>query len=72
MERFTVEEINLICIYVAGSSALESWAEVIREIRTAIKYLEDGELWELSERVAGKLEAMTDKEFAGLDFVVAE
>lgn len=72
MGRFNVEETNLICIYVAGSGALESRTEVLREIRTAMRYLEDGELLELSKRVAGKLEAMTDEEFAELEFVAAE
>ena len=72
MGRFNVKEINLICIYAAGSGALESRMEVIREIRTAMKYLKDGGLLEPSERVVGKLETMTNEEFAGLEIVAAE
>ncbi|MCX4269370.1 MAG: transposon-transfer assisting family protein [Lachnospiraceae bacterium] len=64
---FTVEESNLICIF-AG----EVRNEVIRDIERALPYLEDTDLEELSSRVIGKLQSMTDKEFAQLELTEAE
>ena len=67
MNRFSVEESNLISIF-AG----ESRTEVIQDISRALKYLEDSVLLELSEKVLGQLKCMSDEEFAGLDFIAAE
>ena len=64
---FTVEESNLICIF-AG----EGRNEVIKDIERALPYLEDTDLEELSSRVIGKLQSMTDKEFAQLELTEAE
>lgn len=74
MNGFSVEESNLISIFATegGAFSLESRRSVIEDIIGAMKYLEDGELLELSERVVGKLEAMTDEEFAGVEFVAEE
>ena len=49
-QNFTVEEVNLICIF-AG----ESRSEVIEDIERAYPYLEDTDMLELSGRVVGKL-----------------
>ena len=65
--NFTVEEINLICIF-AG----ESRNEVIKDIERALPYLEDTDMAELSGRVIGKLRGMTDEEFAQLELTEAE
>lgn len=67
MNEFNVEEINLISIYTGRSRT-----EVMQDIETAKKYVEDNELLELSERVVGKLNEMSDEEYAGLEFVAAE
>ncbi len=67
MNGFSVEESNLISIF-AG----ESRTEVIEDISSALKYLEDDVLLELSERVLERLKNMSDEEFAGIDFVAAE
>ena len=55
---FTVEEVNLICVF-AG----ESRSEVIEDIERALPYLEDTDMLELTNRVIGKLRNMTDDEF---------
>ena len=64
---FTVEETNLICIFQSDSRA-----KVIEDIHKAMKHIEDDELVELSVRVAGKLENMSDEMFAGIDLEFAE
>ena len=72
--RFTVEESNLICVFVSESKAftLESRGEVIEDIERALPYLEDTDMLELSGRVVGKLRHMTDEEFAQLELTEAE
>ena len=65
--NFTVEEVNLICIY-AG----ESRSQVIEDIERALQYLEDPDMEELSNRVIGKLRNMTDEEFEQLELTEAE
>ena len=62
--KFTVEEVNLICIFECKSRT-----KVISDIKKAIKYLDDDEM---SNRVVAKLDDMTDKEFAEMEFIVTE
>lgn len=65
--KFTVEEVNLICVF-----EFRSRTKVISDIKKAIKHLDDDEMVELSNRVVAKLDDMTDKEFAVMEFVVTE
>ena len=65
--NFTVEEVNLICIY-AG----ESRGEVIEDIERALPYLDDSDMAELSNRIIGILRNMTDEEFEQLELIVAD
>ena len=65
--NFTVEEVNLICIF-AG----ESRSEVIADIERALPYLDDTDMAELSGRIIGKLRNMTDEEFGQLELIEAE
>ena len=65
--NFTVEEVNLICIF-AG----ESRNEVIEDIERALQYLDDPDMEELSNRIIGKLRNMTDEEFEQLELTEAE
>ena len=65
--NFTVEEVNLICIF-AG----ESRSEVIEDIERALQYLDDPDMEELSHRIIGKLRNMTDEEFEQLELIEAE
>lgn len=62
--NFTVEEVNLICIF-AG----ESRGKVIEDIERALPYLDDSDMKELSNRVIGKLQNMTDEEFEQLELI---
>ena len=60
MNRFTVEEINLISIYIADTRR-----ELIGEMTGALPYM-DGEMRELALRTLAKLRAMSDADFAAL------
>ena len=64
---FNVEESNLICIF-AG----EGRNEVIEDMERTLPYLEDTDMEELTNRVIGKLQNMTDKEFEQLELTEAE
>ena len=64
---FTVEETNLICIFQSDSRA-----KVIEGIHKAMKHINDDELVELSVCVAGKLESISDEEYARLALEAAE
>lgn len=65
--NFTVEEVNLICIF-AG----ESRSQVIGDIDRALQYLDDLDMEELSNRIIGKLRNMTDEEFEQLELTEVE
>ena len=65
--NFTVEEVNLICIY-AG----ENRGEVIEDIERALPYLDDKDMAELSNRIIEKLQNMTDEEFEQLELIEAD
>lgn len=65
--NFTVEEVNLICIF-AG----ESRSEVIEDIERALLYIDDLDMEELSHKVLGKLRNMADEEFLRYNFIMDE
>lgn len=65
--KFTVEEINLICIFESRSRT-----QVISGIKEAIKYLDDEAMIELSLQVMQKLNDMSDEQFEELVFVATE
>ena len=71
---FTVEEVNLICVFASESGAftLESRSEVIKDIERALPYLEDTYMEELSISVVRKLHDMTDEEFEWLELEEAD
>lgn len=59
---FTVEEINLMCIYDTSGRG-----RLLAGIRESLPDILEPELSELAQGVIGRLEAMTDREFAALD-----
>ena len=63
MERFTVEETNLMCIYNTGTRQ-----GLIAELAAMQIHLEadETELSELTRSVMEKLSAMSDEQYAGL------
>lgn len=66
MKHFTVEETNLISIYHTGTRAA-----VIEEMTAALPYM-DGDTQELTRRVMGKLDGLTDDEYTGLSIDPAD
>ena len=64
MGNFTFEEMNLMCIYNTGSRT-----GLIDSLRATRGYLapEETELRELTDSALGKLQTMSDAEFAQLE-----
>jgi hypothetical protein len=62
-ELFSVEEINLMCIFdTSGRSVL------IAELTAAVSSFEEPELAEIAEAAINKLNKMSDADFAVLEF----
>ena len=66
MNRFTVEETNLLSIYHEGSKA-----QLIENMTAALPFM-DEDMRELAKRTLSKVEAMTEAEFAGLPIYAAD
>ena len=66
MNRFTVEETNLLSIYHEGSKA-----QLIENMTTALPYMDAG-LRELAERTISKVNALTDAEYKELSVYPAD
>lgn len=67
MSNFTVEEINLMCVFEANGRT-----ELIENIGRVLPHLDDRDMEELANRVIGKLQNMTDEEFAEVVLEAAE
>ena len=67
MNKFTVEEINLMCVFEGhGRKGMAA------DIRNVIKHIQDSNMAELAEQVLEKLESMSDEEFAEVALEAAE
>ena len=64
MGNFTVEEMNRMCIYNTGSRT--GLIDSLREMRSELAP-EETELRELTDSALGKLQTMSDAEFAELE-----
>ena len=64
MGNFTFEEMNLLCIYNNGSRT--GLIDALTEMRGELSP-EEAELRELTDSPLGKLQAMSDAEFAELE-----
>ena len=67
MDKFTVEEINLMSPFEG-----QDRTGMIAEIKNVIPHIQDSDMVELAEQAIGKLEAMSDEEFAGVALEAAE
>lgn len=61
---FTSDEMNLICIYDTSDKA-----ELEKQLRLSVPYIENTELREITETVINKLERMTAEEFEQTEFI---
>lgn len=61
---FTSDEMNLICIYNTSDKA-----ELEKQLRLSVPYIENVELREITETVINKLERMTAEEFEQTEFI---
>ena len=62
LELFTVEEINLMCIFDASSRAI-----LIDEVASAMPYFDEPEFAEIAESVLAKLNMLNDADFDALE-----
>ena len=67
MERFSVEEINLMCIFDTSSRTA-----LLEELVTGLHDVQDPEMITIFGSTIEKLEAITDEEFAGIGFYIAD
>ena len=67
MDKFTVEEMNLMCVFEG-----QDRKSMIADIKNVIPYIQDSDMVELARQVLGKLEAMSDAEFAEVVLEAAE
>lgn len=58
MGKFTVEEINLMCVF-----GTENRNKLIADMKNVLPHLEDSDMTELAETMCRKLEKMSDEEF---------
>ncbi len=65
--EFTVEEINFMCVFEG-----QDRKGMITDTKNIIPHIQDNDMVELAEQVLGKLEAMSDAEFAEVTLEAAE
>lgn len=67
MDKFTVEEVNLMCVFEGQDRMC-----MIADIKNVIPHIQDSDMVELAGQVLEKLEAMSDEEFAQVALEAAE
>ena len=67
MDKFTVEEINLMCVFEGKDRK-----GMAADIKNVIPHIQDSDMVELAGQVLEKLEAMSDEEFAQVALEAAE
>ena len=67
MGKFTVEEVNLMCVFEG-----QDRKGMVADIKNVIPHIQDSDMVELAGQVLGKLEAMSDEEFAQVALEAAE
>ena len=67
MDKFTVEEINLMCVFEG-----QDRSGMIADIKNVISHIQDSDMVELSKQVLEKLEAMSDEDYAEVALNTAE
>ncbi len=66
MNRFTVEETNLLSIYNEGGKA-----QLVENMTAALPFM-DEDMRELAKRTLSKVDELTEAEYAGLGIFAAD
>ena len=67
MNKFTVEEINFMCVFET-----QDRTDMIGQIRQVMPHIKDSDMEDIAGQILEKLEGMNDKEFAELVLEAAE
>ncbi len=67
MERFTVEEMNLMCIYDTSSRDA-----LLADLRTGLNDVYEPEMCDIFDNAIEKLERLTDEAFSEIGFYIAD
>lgn len=67
MDKFTVEEINLMCVFEG-----QDRTGMIADIKNVLPHIQDSGYGGVAGQVLGKLEVMSDAEFAEVALEAAE
>ena len=67
MDKFTVEEVNLMCVFEG-----QDRKGMIADIKNVIPHIQDSDMVELAGQVLGKLETISDEEFAEVALEAAD
>ena len=67
MNKFTVEEINFMCVFEA-----QNRMEMMKEIRRIMPHIKDSDMEDLAGQMLRKLDGMTAKEFAEISLEAVE
>ena len=67
MNKFTVEEINFMCVFEA-----QNRTEMMKEIRRIMPHIKDSDMEDLAGQMLRKLDGITDKEFAEISLEAVE
>lgn len=72
--KFTVEESNLISIFLDGNNYFDlgNRLKVMEGVRGAIPYIKDTALLEIAMKVLERLKNMSDEEFIRNEFIAAD
>ena len=67
MDKFSVEETNLMCIYDTSSRQ-----NLLTDLRAGLADVYDPEMREVFESAITKLETLSDEEFSEIGFYIAD
>ena len=67
MDKFSAEEINLMCIYDTVSRQI-----LLSDLRAGLRDVYDPEMREVFESAIEKLESLSDEEFSEIGFYIAD
>ena len=67
MEQFSVEEMNLMCIY-----NIDSRQSLLADLREGLADVYEPEMREVFESAIAKLESISDEDYSGTGFTIAD